>query len=418
MSTNDGIALAGSNCDNVFYGTAIGLTVIAGRRVHRQPAAAGRPVAGRRGLPQARVRLHAHAPAAACPLVVARAHRAHVEPVPAARHGGVQHGRRPRAVGDAPRARRVLPDAHRARSAARSSCGSRRARRVLWVLLVPAIAVTVGVAVTYGQTRFRAAAEPSLAILAAVGVLAVGVDRTAAQEPRRQGDTAYRSICGLIVGVAAAVARTRSRRRCTRRGRRAQLREARGRRGGSGRPRSPAFFHAASMSASSGCAGRSAGGYDDAAGPRRGARRWCRRRSRRASGGTVCVPTERGRRERRRSAGSACAASSTSSVDALLARRRACPTRCRGVEQPASARPTSAPARHAKAANRPMRPRRPSPQVSSTTRVRGTSARTVTHGGQMWAKGTAWYAALRPERPPRDSPGTRFQSRQRRDGPT
>jgi hypothetical protein len=49
---------------------------------------------------------------------------------------------------------------------------NRRARRALWVLLVPAIGVTVGVALTYGQTRFRAAAEPSLAILAAVGVLA------------------------------------------------------------------------------------------------------------------------------------------------------------------------------------------------------------------------------------------------------
>jgi hypothetical protein len=49
---------------------------------------------------------------------------------------------------------------------------NRRARRALWVLLVPVIAVTLGVALTYGQTRFRAAAEPSLAILAAVGVLA------------------------------------------------------------------------------------------------------------------------------------------------------------------------------------------------------------------------------------------------------
>jgi hypothetical protein len=47
----------------------------------------------------------------------------------------------------------------------------RHARRALWVLLVPAISVTIGVAATYGQTRFRAAAEPSLAILAGVGVL-------------------------------------------------------------------------------------------------------------------------------------------------------------------------------------------------------------------------------------------------------
>ena len=38
---------------------------------------------------------------------------------------------------------------------------------------MPAIAVTFGVAVTYGQTRFRAAAEPSLAVLAAVAVVAL-----------------------------------------------------------------------------------------------------------------------------------------------------------------------------------------------------------------------------------------------------
>jgi 4-amino-4-deoxy-L-arabinose transferase-like glycosyltransferase len=49
----------------------------------------------------------------------------------------------------------------------------RKRRGVLWVLGVPAIAVTIGVAVTYGQTRFRAAAEPSLAILAAVAAVAV-----------------------------------------------------------------------------------------------------------------------------------------------------------------------------------------------------------------------------------------------------
>ncbi len=49
----------------------------------------------------------------------------------------------------------------------------RRARLALWVLLAPAIAVTVTSAVTYGQTRFRAAAEPSLAIFAAVGIVAL-----------------------------------------------------------------------------------------------------------------------------------------------------------------------------------------------------------------------------------------------------
>jgi hypothetical protein len=48
----------------------------------------------------------------------------------------------------------------------------RRQRWNCWVLLVPAIAVTIGSALTYGQTRFRAAAEPSLAVLAAVALIA------------------------------------------------------------------------------------------------------------------------------------------------------------------------------------------------------------------------------------------------------
>ena len=48
----------------------------------------------------------------------------------------------------------------------------RRARGALWVLLTPAMVVTVGAVITYGQTRFRAAAEPSLALLAAVGAVA------------------------------------------------------------------------------------------------------------------------------------------------------------------------------------------------------------------------------------------------------
>jgi hypothetical protein len=42
--------------------------------------------------------------------------------------------------------------------------------------LAPAVAVTIGVAVTYGQTRFRAAAEPSLAVLAAVGLTVLAGD--------------------------------------------------------------------------------------------------------------------------------------------------------------------------------------------------------------------------------------------------
>jgi 4-amino-4-deoxy-L-arabinose transferase-like glycosyltransferase len=60
-------------------------------------------------------------------------------------------------------------------------------RRELWVLLVPVIVVTVFTAVTYGQTRFRAAAEPSLAILAAVAIVAL-VRTLRSPEERPQGE--------------------------------------------------------------------------------------------------------------------------------------------------------------------------------------------------------------------------------------
>jgi asparagine N-glycosylation enzyme membrane subunit Stt3 len=49
----------------------------------------------------------------------------------------------------------------------------RRRRGALWVLCAPVVVVTIGAVVTYGQTRFRAPAEPSLALLAAVGIVGV-----------------------------------------------------------------------------------------------------------------------------------------------------------------------------------------------------------------------------------------------------
>ncbi len=64
--------------------------------------------------------------------------------------------------------------------------GRRRQRRVLWVLCAPVVVVTVGAVVTYGQTRFRAPAEPALALLAAVGVVAAIErvrERRSASEP-------------------------------------------------------------------------------------------------------------------------------------------------------------------------------------------------------------------------------------------
>jgi 4-amino-4-deoxy-L-arabinose transferase-like glycosyltransferase len=48
----------------------------------------------------------------------------------------------------------------------------RRRRRELWILLAPVLMVTLVAAATYGTTRFRMAAEPSIVLLAAVALQA------------------------------------------------------------------------------------------------------------------------------------------------------------------------------------------------------------------------------------------------------
>jgi 4-amino-4-deoxy-L-arabinose transferase-like glycosyltransferase len=53
----------------------------------------------------------------------------------------------------------------------------RRRRTRQWPLLVPPIIVTVGTVLAYGQTRFRVPAEPSLVVLAAVGIAALAARR-------------------------------------------------------------------------------------------------------------------------------------------------------------------------------------------------------------------------------------------------
>ena len=56
----------------------------------------------------------------------------------------------------------------------------RRRRATWWPLVVPVVVVTVASAATYGQTRFRAPAEPSLTILSAVALAAL-----VGRQPRR-----------------------------------------------------------------------------------------------------------------------------------------------------------------------------------------------------------------------------------------
>jgi hypothetical protein len=171
VSTNDGIALAGSYCDNVFYGAGIGLTSISG------PDACidNPPPPGDQSQVEAVYRKRA--------LHYMRTHLRRMPVVVLARIGRTWSLYRPldmvafnQGEGREPWVTRwglvVYYPTLIAAIGGAIVMWNRRARRALWVLLVPAIGVTVGVALTYGQTRFRAAAEPSLAILAAVGVLA------------------------------------------------------------------------------------------------------------------------------------------------------------------------------------------------------------------------------------------------------
>ncbi len=170
VSTNDGIALAGSNCDNVYSGHGIGLTAIAG-----PDACIDNP----------------HPPGDQSEVATIYRKRAfdyvrdHARRVPiviAARIGRTWSVYRPldmvafnQGEGRESWVTRLgllvyYPTLILA-IAGSIAMGRRRARKALWVLLVPAISLTIGVAATYGQTRFRAVAEPSLAILAAIGVL-------------------------------------------------------------------------------------------------------------------------------------------------------------------------------------------------------------------------------------------------------
>jgi hypothetical protein len=166
ISTNDGIALAGSNCKQVYYGAGTGLTNLFECLGSEPPGDQSQ---------QARVyRKRA--------LDYMSAHKSRVPFVVAARIGRTWGLFRP---GDMIKYN-TLEDREEwvtrlgmvgyyptliAAVFGAVLLWRRRRRRELYALLVPALVVTIGVAVTYGQTRFRAAAEPSLAIMAAFALV-------------------------------------------------------------------------------------------------------------------------------------------------------------------------------------------------------------------------------------------------------
>jgi len=168
VSTNDGLTLAGANCDSMYHGSAIGFWTLQSCADNPPPGDQSQVAAAlrRRGLSYIKHHL------TRVPLVVL------------ARVGRTWSLFRPLDM--------VSLNTGEDREEAVSRLGlvayyptllfaiagavvlwRRRARAFLWILVVPAIIVTINTMVTYGLTRFRAGAEPSLALLAAVGIVEV-----------------------------------------------------------------------------------------------------------------------------------------------------------------------------------------------------------------------------------------------------
>ena len=166
VSTNDGLTLAGANCDAVYHGRAMGFWSL---------SCASDPPPGDQSQVASALRRRG--------IDYAKAHTSRLPVVVLARVGRTWSLYRPLDM--------VQLNQGEDREAWVTRLGlvvyyptlllaiagavdlwRRRRRWVLWVLAVPPIIVTLNTIGTYGQTRFRAGAEPSLAVLAAVGIAA------------------------------------------------------------------------------------------------------------------------------------------------------------------------------------------------------------------------------------------------------
>lgn len=173
LSTNDGLAMVASNCDPMYRGPGIGLTSITG------PPCLPDPPRGDQSVVAAEYRERA--------IEYMRDHAGRVPVVVAARIGRDWGLFRP---GDMvewneregrPSWVTVLGSVVYYPLLAGAVVGSVvlwRRRRWLWPLLVPAVVVTAAALLSYGQVRFRAPAEPSIVVLAAVALAAVPWRRT------------------------------------------------------------------------------------------------------------------------------------------------------------------------------------------------------------------------------------------------
>jgi 4-amino-4-deoxy-L-arabinose transferase-like glycosyltransferase len=169
LSTNDGTAMLASNCHSVFFGPATGLTDL-GQCIPKHPPAGDQSVVSRIYRSQA--------------FDYMKDHKARTPVVVLARIGrdwglyrpgdmlswNVQEGR-PRWITGLGM---VFYYPLLLLAIAGVVLLERRGKRQ-WPILMPPLIVTVGTVLSYGQTRFRVPAEPSLVVLAAVTLAALSV---------------------------------------------------------------------------------------------------------------------------------------------------------------------------------------------------------------------------------------------------
>jgi 4-amino-4-deoxy-L-arabinose transferase-like glycosyltransferase len=180
ISTNDGLALAGSNCDLVYHGKNIGLWVIVPPCVYTDAELARLDA-------QHFARTHQHLDQSDISTLYRhkattyiKDHLSRLPIVVAARVGRVWNVYRPLdmiSYNEGENRERWVTELGLVAYyplmlfaiAGSVALVKNKQGRFFWILLVPAISATAVAAATYGQTRLRATAEPSLVILAAVG---------------------------------------------------------------------------------------------------------------------------------------------------------------------------------------------------------------------------------------------------------
>jgi 4-amino-4-deoxy-L-arabinose transferase-like glycosyltransferase len=166
MSTNDGIAMLGSNCDAVYHGNAIGLTNLT-VCIPPKPPPGDQSVVSREYVKRS-FRYMGH-------------HKTQAAVVVAARIGRDWSVFRPQDM--------VTFNAGEGRPAWVTIAGLVfyypllvaavagvvvlvRRKEVWWPLVAPGVVVVASALLSYGQTRFRISAEPSIVVLAAVAIVA------------------------------------------------------------------------------------------------------------------------------------------------------------------------------------------------------------------------------------------------------